>query len=129
MRPLRGADDKPVNWLNYKTGIKDLYFRMDADNTRASIAIEMRHPDRETQQHYFEKFEQVRELFYQTVGLDWQWQLHDRDEDGRLVSRISTQINNVNIFNVKDWPYIISFLKPRIVALDIFWNDVKESFD
>jgi len=129
MRPLRGADDKPVNWLNYKTGVKNLYFRMDADNDEATIAIELRHTDRETQQHYFEKFVQVIELFHQTMGENWQWQLHDTDEDGRLVSRIRTQLKNVNILNVNDWPAIISFLKPRMMALDIFWNRVKESFE
>ena len=129
MRPLRGADDKQVNWLNYKTGIKNLYFRMDADNDNATIAIELRHTDRETQQHYFEKFGQVKELFRQTMGENWRWQLHDTDEDGKLVSRIMIQLKNVNILNVNDWPAIISFLKPRIVALDTFWSMIKESFD
>ncbi|MGZ8552516.1 MAG: DUF4268 domain-containing protein, partial [Chitinophagaceae bacterium] len=43
MRPLPGADGETVNWLNYKTGIKDLYFRMDADSKQATIAIELRH--------------------------------------------------------------------------------------
>ena len=129
MKPLRGADDQPVNWLNYKTGIKDLYFRMDADNVKATIAIELRHTDRATQEHYFEKSRQVKEYFHQTMGENWQWQLHDTDEDGRLVSRISTEINNVNMLNVNAWPAIISFLKPRMLALDIFWNMVKESFE
>jgi len=102
---------------------------MDADNSKASIAIEMRHRDRQTQQHYFEKLAQAKELFHQTMGENWRWQLHDTDDDGRLVSRVSTQINNVNILDTKDWPAIISFLKPRIVALDIFWNMIRESFE
>ncbi|MCW3116154.1 MAG: hypothetical protein JWM28_236, partial [Chitinophagaceae bacterium] len=45
MNPLPGADGQPVNWLNYKTGIKYLYFRMDAGHKQAAIAIEIRHPD------------------------------------------------------------------------------------
>jgi len=35
----------------------------------------------------------------------------------------------VNILKENDWPAIISFLKPRIIALDKFWILVKDSFD
>jgi len=28
-----------------------------------------------------------------------------------------------------DWPAMISFLKPRVIALDQFWNLVKEEFE
>jgi hypothetical protein len=28
-----------------------------------------------------------------------------------------------------DWPAIISFLKPRIIALDEFWENVKPGFE
>jgi hypothetical protein len=89
MRPLRSTDDEPVNpkpivWLNYKTGIKHLYFRMDADNSQATIAIELHHPDPLVQQHYFEKFRKLEKLLHQTMGENWQWQLHTADEDGKV---------------------------------------------
>ena len=45
MRPLRGATGEPVNWLNYKTGARHIYFRLDAGVNQATIAIELRHPD------------------------------------------------------------------------------------
>lgn len=128
MRPLPGAEGEPVNWLNYKTGIKHLYFRMDADSSKATIAIEMRHTDLLEQQYYFEKFRELQKLFQQTIGEDWQWELHAIDEDGKQVSRIGTLVQNVNIFNTADWPAIISFLKPRMLALDDFWILVKEGF-
>jgi hypothetical protein len=129
MRPLRNADDEPVNWLNYKTGIKHLYFRMNAGKDNAAIAIELSHPDPLVRQHYFEKFRSVEKILNQTTGENWEWQLHRSDEDGKLVSRIGTQLKNVNIYDEKDWPAIISFLKPRMLALDRFWNIVKDGFD
>src|SRR5687768_2077567 len=104
MRPLTGADGEPVNWLNYKTGIKNIYFRMDADNKQATIAIELRHTDLLQQQYYFEKFRELEKLFQQTIGEKWQWELHTIDEDSKQVSRIGTILKNVNIFNTADWP-------------------------
>ena len=128
MRPLSNAEGETVNWLNYKTGVRHLYFRMDADNKRARIAVEMRHPDISVQKKYFEKFVALKNVFYDMLQEEWDWQLHAVDEDGKAVSRISKTINGVNIFNNADWPAIISFLKPRMLALDNFWSLVKEGF-
>jgi len=36
---------------------------------------------------------------------------------------------DVNIFKQEDWPKLISFFKPRIIALDEFWSDAQDSFD
>jgi hypothetical protein len=129
MRPLPGVGGEPVNWLNYKTGIKHLYFRMDADNKQATIGIELRNADPVQQQYYFEKFRALETLFQQAIGESWEWELHSIDEDGKPVSRISTGLKGVNVFDTADWPAIISFLKPRILALDHFWSLVKETFD
>jgi hypothetical protein len=129
MRPLPGANGDTINWLNYKTGIRHLYFRMDADTKQASISIELRHADPLLQQQYFEQLLQLKNLLEQATGEGWQWQLHKPDEDGNMVSKICTTLANINIFNNADWPTIISFLKPRILALDRFWDTVKDGFE
>lgn len=126
MRPVTGADGNKVNWLNYNTGIRHIYFRMDAGNNNASIAIELKHADEGLRQHYFERLKQVKHLLEQSTGEIWDWQSRQKDEDGNIVSRISKNIDGVNIFNEPDWPAIISFLKPRMIALDEFWVMVKD---
>ena len=128
MRPLPGADGMAVNWLNYKTGIRQLYFRMDADKKQASVAIEMRHSDMDEQDEMFKKFETLKKMFLEIAGTDWDWELHSIDEDSKPVSRIITRLQGVNIFNEADWPAIISFLKPRMIALDQFWHLAKDHF-
>jgi hypothetical protein len=60
---------------------------------------------------------------------EWQWDLHTTDEYGKTISRIYKQLDSVSIFNRNDWPALISFFKPRIIALDEFWSDAKYSFD
>jgi hypothetical protein len=35
----------------------------------------------------------------------------------------------VNLFNRDDWPALISFFKPRLVALDEFWNGAQYAFE
>lgn len=127
--PQLSAEGMRVNWVNYKTGIKHLYFRMHADNRTARIAIEMAHPDAGIQELFFEQFIEYKNILHSALGEEWDWQLHATDDYGKTISRIYKEIAPVNVFNNNDWPQLISFFKPRIIALDEFWSDAKYGFD
>jgi hypothetical protein len=129
MVPVAGAEGEKVNWVNYKTGEKDIYFRMQADAKHASISIDIAHKDSSLQQLYFEQFARFRRILEEGAGEAWTWQLHGTDEHGRTVSRIFTTLPGVNIFRREDWPALISFFKPRLVALDAFWSNIKYGFE
>ena len=127
--PQLSAEGLKVNWVNYKTGIKYLYFKMEAGKRSASIAIEITHTDEGIQELFFEQFMELRNILQSYLQEDWDWQLHYTEESGKAVSRISRQVYGVSIFNRNDWPVLISFFKPRIIALDEFWSDAKYAFD
>ncbi|MBS1610635.1 MAG: DUF4268 domain-containing protein [Bacteroidetes bacterium] len=129
MKPLPNADGEAINWLNYKTGVKYIFFRMDADNKQAAIAIELTHPDEKLRHWYFNKFLQIKPMLIDFLREEWQWEKISMDENSRPLSRIGIVLTGVNIFNTNDWPAIISFLKPRIIALDQFWSLVRDSFE
>ncbi len=102
---------------------------MKAERDFASIGIELGHSDEELQELYFDQFRQFRKMLEATVGEEWEWRLLDRNEFGQPVSRIEKVLSGVNVMNSDDWPKIISFLKPRIIALDEFWDRVKPGFE
>jgi len=129
MSPIHSAEGEKVNWVNYKTAEKNIVFRMRADNKIASIGIELTHNDKDIQQLYFEQLLQFKNLFSDTVDEQWNWQLHTFDEQGRIISRIYIEKSGVSIYQKKDWPELISFFKPRIIALDTFWSSVKYVFE
>jgi hypothetical protein len=127
--PQLSAEGLKVNWINYKSGIKHLYFKMEADKGSASIAIEIAHPDAGIRELFFEQFKELKTMLYSRLQEDWHWQLHSTNNQGKTTSRIFEQLNNVSVFNKNDWPALISFFKPRIIALDQFWSDGKYAFD
>lgn len=128
LQPIPNAEGEPVNWLNYKTGVKDIFFRMDVDNTTAQVAIEIKHTANSRENDFFNRLLSMRNMLEQAVGEGWHWESEAQDEFGVTFSRIGTRMSGVNIFRESDWPAIISFLKPRIVALDHFWLQVKDMF-
>ncbi len=129
MKPVLSADGEAISWLNYKTGKKSIHFRMDVDSRRAVIAVVIDDPDAGMRQLSFDRFVQLSRIFEETLEEDnWDWKQDDIDEHGRSISTIRKQLSDVNIFRSEDWPAIISFLKPRIIALDAFWSMVRYEF-
>jgi hypothetical protein len=102
---------------------------MEAGKRNASIGITLTHPDAGIQELFFEQFLELKTLLQGYLNEEWDWVLHTTDENGKIVSRIYTELQGVSIFNKNDWPAIISFFKPRILALDEFWNDTREVFN
>lgn len=129
MAPVPSADGLKINWVNYKTGVKDLHFKMEADKNAAIISIVLSQADIERQEFFFNQFIQIKYLLHDALNEEWQWALHIPDESNKITSSIYKTLNGVNIFKKDDWPGIISFFKPRIIALDAFWSEVKFSFE
>jgi hypothetical protein len=127
--PQPSADGLRINWVNYKTGIKHLSFKMQADKRSAYIAIEISHPDAGIQELVFEQFKELKNVFNASMNEDWDWELHTTDDNHKTVSRIIKTLSNVSVFNQQDWPALISFFKPRIIALDDFWSTAQYSFE
>ena len=128
MKPIVSADGLPVNWINYKTGIKSIFFRMNANQKLAIISIDITHPEEETRLIYFEQFKALKLLFIDSVNEEWVWEPCVLNEYGIPFAQISISLIGGNIFDQQNWPEIISFFKPRIIALDQFWSDVKPIF-
>lgn len=129
MKPIKDAEGNSINWINYKTGVRHIYFRMDADKRKATVSIEIKHLPKDTRLEYFAKFEMLKSYFSKIIQEQWHWQQKFYDEDGSEASRIMVELEPVNIFRQEDWPAIISFFKERIVLLDRFWKDVKFQFE
>lgn len=129
MSPVLNAEGEKINWINYKTGEKGIAFKLHADSKRSVVAIEISHKDPEIQQIIFDQFVQFKSLLVNATKEEWTWQLHTHDENGKMISRIFIEKNGISIFKREDWPELISFFKPLILALDAFWSDVKYAFE
>ena len=129
MAPVVSAEGEKIAWVNYKTGEKDVLFRLHADKRKATVAIELAHTNPALQQLYFEQFAQLKKVLETSCGAAWQWQLHGSNEYGKTVSRIFTELGEVSIFRKQDWPQLIAFFKKNIIALDEFWSSAKYAFE
>lgn len=129
MKPVPFANDEKNNWVNYKTGIKDVYFRMNASDNGATVSIEICHRDAAMQLLFFEQFVALKNLLHETLGEEWKWEPNTTNENNLICCIISASLPDINIYNKNHWPQFISFFKPRIIALDAFWSNAKYTFE
>ena len=129
MSPISSSEGEKINWINYKTGVKGVQFKMEANAGGAFIAIELIQSDKGKQQFFFEQLIQQKNIFQNILQEEWTWLLHTHDEYGKMISRIYKEKKKVTILKKEDWPTLISFFKPRIIRLDEFWNSVKYGFE
>lgn len=129
MAPVLSASGGRISWTHYKTGFSGLFFRMYVTETEASISIEMPYSSGTRRIDCFTRFRVLKESFEQAAGEAWQWEEEAVTMNGERVSRIFKRMENVNIHNESDWPAIISFLKPCLIAIDKFWHDHYEYFE
>lgn len=128
MAPIPSADGEKISWINYHTRVKDIFFRMDTGPSMASIFISIEHKDSALRHVTFEKFGETRTFLESTLGEQWTWEAQATLDGHRIISRIVKDIQGVSIFNRDHWPELISFFKPRMIALDEYWSNVKYSF-
>ena len=62
MLPVQPAGDEKINWINYKTGIKGIFFKMNAGKDAASLSIQMT-GEKLQREKFFERMIQFRAVF------------------------------------------------------------------
>lgn len=125
MLPIASAEGEKINWVNYKTGKKYIRFVMDADNRKAGIAVVLLHPGIAERKEVFDQMLVLKDA----LEGGWNWDASCTGEQGHTMGCIYASLENISILNKADWPELISFFKPRLMALDRFWCDHKFVFE
>ncbi|SHN18225.1 protein of unknown function [Cyclobacterium lianum] len=129
MKPVPSAEGIPVNWKNYKTGIPHLYFRMQAERDFAAVSVVIQHPDPGIGELLFEQLLALKPLLENELQETWAWLPVECTAQGKAIYRVERKLEEVNVLEKESWPEIISFLKPRIIALDAFWSNARYGFE
>lgn len=129
MAPVPSADGELINWINYKSGFKDVHYKLETKRKSAIAGIYLTHPDLEIQEMFYQHFLEQKHILNDLTGYEWVWELQVTEDTGKIISRIYQEKKGLSVFNREHWPELISFFKSRIVALDEFWSMARYSFD
>lgn len=128
LHPIASSNGQKVNWINYKTGVKQIYFRIDLPNRGCEIGLEICSADADLRKRQFHLLETGRSILDSDPEIKWTWSESSILETGAEISRVFDRLDGVSVLNESDWPVLISFIKPRLLLLDRCWQEVKELF-
>jgi len=128
MSKNKSINDTKIKWLNYKTNIKDLYFKIDCNENYTKILIDIQHNDDEIRKLFFAQFLELEKLFIKTMGEKWIWESEYLNFYGQKSSQISKNLKKVNIYDKKTWVSSFKFLEKRFIKIDEFWLNFYEVF-
>jgi hypothetical protein len=130
MAPVPDAAGERTSWINYRTGVKHVQFRLYADQRGALIALEFAHPDAAVRAVFFEQLGEYRAALEAALdGEAWTWEPVATNEQGQPLARVAARLPGANLFEPTDWPALISFFKPRLIGLDRFWYGYRWAFE
>ena len=124
----RSVYGNKVKWINYNTGIRHLYIRLEANKKSARLCIELQHKDDEIRGLFYEQFLVLKTVFHETMEVEWNWIENNKNETGDEISRIYIEINNFNIFEKSTWKKAFKFYEEYLLKFDSFWIEFKDLF-
>ena len=117
---------RQINWINYPTGVKDIYIRMEVDSKGAALCFDVQPKDDGIRQILWEQMSELKAIMGTEMGIEADWNEESHYWNDRLISRIKWEDKTLNYFNEEDIPKIIDFLKDKLTRFDKFYQEYKD---
>lgn len=128
-KKTRTANNRKISWAQYKSGIKDIYFRLDFTTKEAFLAIDLQMRDAGVRSLVWDQFMETANLLKTHIGDDLSYHTDLVSPEGLEIHRIKWTLENVSILNKKDYPKVVQFLSEKIQGLDVFWYEFSDLFN
>ncbi|MFN3756366.1 MAG: DUF4268 domain-containing protein [Flavobacterium sp.] len=120
------SDRYPRKWLLYNTKIKDVSFKFYVDNKKAMVMFDIEPKDDEKRSIYYEKMESLKHLLHSDYLADPIFEKNYFLDNGKCISRIWVELNNVSINNRSTWPTVHDFFNEKMSAFELFFFEYEE---
>jgi hypothetical protein len=128
-KKTRTANNRKLNWAQYKSGIKDIYFRLDFNFEEAFFAIDLQMRDPEIRELIWDQFMETETLLKTFIGNEIKLYPNFSLSEGFEIHRMKWSLEGVNLHNEKDYSQVIQYLTEKIRGLDRFWFEYSDLFN
>jgi hypothetical protein len=122
----RARKKLPENWTLAQTGIKALNLRFHVDREVAQVGIDLETRNMDKRIELFEKLESLKKLIEEAMESSMIWELEYIRENGKSVSRIYLQLEDVDIYNRDTWQAAHKFMYENMMKLEAFFLEYRD---
>lgn len=119
--------ERKIKWVNYRTGVSAVRFKIEADNKTARVVIDIIDNDEGVMDLFYEQFTEFKVLLESDMDeLTWDKEYYN---DTHLRSmRIYTELTGYSMNNEEHWGDLYRFFEKNMLALHEFWDNSKDIF-
>lgn len=115
--------ENPHKWILYNTKIKDLQLKFTFTTKFAQVSLDIVAQDAIIRSCYFEKLISLKTILKTDYLPEAAFNENYELPEGKTVSRIYLQLDQVSIHNKKDWPVVSRFLYANMLQLEDFFTE------
>ncbi len=119
----------PKKWLLYNTKIKDVTLKFTFTTKKAQVSIDIEPYDDVIKQYYFEKLVSLKNILESEYIVNIIFDSNYELENGKIISKVYTELKNVSIHNKNTWNEAKSFLNKNMLKLEEFFLEYKDYID
>lgn len=123
---IQFAENFPRKWILYNTKIKDVSFKFFVDNTKAQILLDIEPKDEKKRIVYYEKIHSLKTILLEEYLADAIFERNLYLENGKVVSRIWVELNQVSCNNKETWPRIFDFFNTNMSRFEEFFLEYED---
>ena len=116
----------PRKWILYNTKIKEIQLKFTFNRRFAQVSIDIAAKDDLIREYYYEKFQSLQKVIETTYIKEVIFDKNYELPEGKLISRIYVEMENVNIHNKKDWAEVKAFLAENMSKLESIFIDFED---
>ncbi|WP_106794901.1 DUF4268 domain-containing protein [Aquimarina sp. Aq78] len=116
----------PRKWLLYNTKIKDVTLKFTFTTKKAQVSIDIEPYDEIIKAYYYDKLISLKNILTTEFVEDIIYEQFYELDNGKIVSRIYVEVDNVSIHNRNTWKETMVFLSKNMDKLEGFFLEYKE---
>jgi len=129
MKSVRGSHGNKINWLSYKSNVKELYIRMEFDARGVRLCLDFQNRDEGIRALFLEQFQELKKVMQSSFSNELHFiSNHHIKSSDIFCLRVMSENSDLNFFHDEDLIPAQEFLKTQLISLDEFWSEFKDIF-
>lgn len=116
----------PRKWTLYDTKIKDFSFKFHFDRKKAFVSIDIEDNSLENRQLYYNILVSLKIILQEEYLPEAIFEENFILENGKEISRIYVEKENVSIYNKNTWQETMEFFVEKMSLFEAFWAEYQD---
>lgn len=126
MSKHRSASGRKMNWLQYKTDLKDVYLRLETNKSNIRVCFDIQFKDPDIRSIVWEQMGELKKVLTNEIGEEGIWEEHFWNETINDFCRIYWEKDNLNFLDKKNKNEIFTFFEEKLLSFDRFYEVYKD---